>query len=53
MPVRVSKSNGGYKVTHGAKVSAKSTTKPKAESQARLLRGIEHGWEPTGKKKGK
>ena len=50
MPVKIKKIDG-YKVTHGGKVSAKKTTKEKAEAQARLLRGIEHGnWRPTGKK---
>ena len=49
MPVKVTKVDG-YKVTHGGKTSAKSTTKDKAEKQARLLRGVEHGWKPTGKK---
>lgn len=48
MPVKVKKVDG-YRVTHGGKVSAKKTTKKKAEAQARLLRGIEHGWKPTGK----
>lgn len=39
----------GYKGTWGGKTVAKSTTKVKAESQQRLLRGIEHGnWRPTG-----
>lgn len=49
MPVKIRKVNG-YKVTHGGKVSAKSTTKAKARRQANLLRGVEHGWKPTGKK---
>ena len=48
MPVKIKKVDG-YKVTHGSKVSAKKTTKEKAQAQARLLRGIEHGWKPTGK----
>ncbi len=48
-PVKVKKIDG-YKVTHGGKVSAKNTTKTKAEKQARLLRGVAHGWVPTGKK---
>ena len=50
MPVKIRKVDG-YRVTHGGKVSAKKTTKEKAEAQARLLRGIEHGnWRPTGAK---
>jgi len=50
-PVKIKKVNG-YKVTHGGKVSAKSTTKEKAEKQARLLRAVKHSdWKPTRKKK--
>ena len=55
MPVRITKVNG-YKVSHGGKVSAKKTTKAKAEAQANLLRGVAHGWKPSGakaRKKGK
>lgn len=50
MPATVSKVKGGYKVStpHGTK--SKHTTKAKAESQANLLRGVEHGWKPTGQK---
>ncbi len=51
MPVRVSRTGGRYRVTHGGKVSAKGTTRAKAQSQARLLRGIEHGWKP-GRRRG-
>jgi len=47
MPVRVRKVDG-YRVTHGGKVSAKETTKIKAERQANLLRAVRHGWKPTG-----
>ncbi len=50
MPVKVTKSGGKYRVTHGGKVSAKGTTKAKATKQARLLRAVAHGWKPTGKK---
>lgn len=56
MPIKITKLDHKYKVTHGGKVSAKSTTKAKAERQANLLRAVEHGdWEPTRsrKKKGK
>ena len=38
----VNKDTGKVKGTHDSKV--------KAMRQMRLLRGIEHGWEPTGKK---
>ena len=48
MPVVMEKVDG-YRVSHGGKVSAKSTSKAKAQRQANLLRGIEHGWKPTGK----
>jgi len=48
MPVKIKKVDG-YRVTHGGKVSAKGTTKTKAKGQANLLRGVAHGWKPTGK----
>ena len=49
MPVRVSKTDHKYRVKHGGKVSAKSTTKAKAEGQANLLRAVSHSdWKPTG-----
>jgi len=48
MPVKIKKVNG-YRVSHGRKVSAKSTTKTKARRQANLLRAVSHGWKPTGK----
>ena len=49
-PVEITKTDGKYRVSHGGKVSAKATSKKKAEAQARLLRGVAHGWKPTGKK---
>ena len=42
MPVKVKKVDG-YRVSTPHGVKAKHTTKKKAEAQARLLRGIEHG----------
>lgn len=41
---------GKYRVTspHGTK--AKGTTRAKARRQMNLLRGLEHGWKPTGRK---
>jgi len=51
MPVRIKKVKGGYRVTHGGKVSAKRTTKKKAEKQKRLLNAVAHGWKPTNKRK--
>ena len=51
MPVHITKiSSGRYKVSTPSGTKAKGTTKTKAESQERLLRGIEHGWKPTNKK---
>lgn len=47
MPVRIRKVKGGYRVRHGGKVSAKKTTKKKAEKQKRLLNAIAHGWKPS------
>lgn len=51
MPYDIKKSSGKYEVmnlqsgrSHG------KTTKKKAEKQIRLLRAIEHGWKPTGRK---
>jgi len=49
MPVKIRKVNG-YRVSTPGGVKAKKTTKAKAEAQARLLRGVEHGFKPTGKK---
>lgn len=48
MPVKTKKVDG-YRVTHGGKVSAKKTTKVKAQRQANLLRAVKHGYKPTGK----
>ncbi len=50
MPVKIQKSGKKYKVSTPGGTKAKGTTKKKAEAQARLLRGVEHGWHPTGKK---
>lgn len=48
MPVKIKKVNG-YRVSTPGGVKAKRTTKTKAKRQARLLRGVKHGWKPTGK----
>ena len=48
MPVKVRKVNG-FQVSTPGGVKAKRTTKAKAQAQANLLRGIEHGFKPTGK----
>ena len=47
MPVAITKKDG-YQVRTPGGVKAKNTTRGKAEAQARLLRGVEHGWKPTG-----
>lgn len=50
MPVKIRKTKKGkYRVSTPSKVHAKGTTKKKAKKQARLLRGIEHGWKPRKK----
>lgn len=49
MPVKISKVKGGFKVKTPNMVHAKSTTKEKAEKQAKLLRAVEHGWKPKKK----
>jgi len=51
MPVTIKKTKKGYRVSTPHGVKAKHTTKQKAMAQANLLRGIEHGWKPTGKPK--
>ena len=51
MPEKIEKtSKGKYRVSTPGGVKAKGTTKAKARRQVNLLRGVEHGWEPTGKK---
>ena len=47
MPVRVTKTKGGrFRVTDAGRVTAMRTTKARAAKQARLLRGVAHGWRP-------
>jgi hypothetical protein len=50
MPVKIRKAGLGYRVTDKGRVTAKGTTKAKAQRQARLLRGVAHGWKPTGRR---
>jgi len=52
MPVKIKKKDG-YQVSTPSGIKSKGTTKEKAESQARLLRAVDHGWKPTGLKKKK
>jgi hypothetical protein len=47
VPGVVAKING-YRTTWGGRTTAKKTSKKKAQSQLNLLRGVEHGWKPTG-----
>lgn len=49
MPVKITKTDHKYRVSTPHGVKAKGTTKAKARKQANLLRGVEHGWKPTGK----
>ncbi len=60
MPVKQTKLKGGkVRVSTPGGVKSKATTPANAKKQANLLRGVEHGWEPTRfvgahpKKKGK
>ncbi len=49
MPVTVRKNrSGGYVVRTPSGVKAKNASKEDAMAQERLLRGVEHGWKPTG-----
>ena len=50
MPVKISRTNGKYKVSTPSGTKAKGTTKKKAEKQKRLLNAIEHGFKPKRKK---
>lgn len=51
MPVKKRRlPSGRVRVSTPGGVKAKATTPAKARRQANLLRGVEHGWKPTGKK---
>jgi len=50
MPVKIRKVKGGYRVRTPNGVHAKKTSKKNAMAQARLLRALEHGWKPRGRK---
>lgn len=41
--------SGKVRVSTPGGVKSKGTTPEKAAAQERLLRGVEHGWKPTGK----
>ena len=49
MPYKTKKvGKGKVQVSSPNGVKAKGTTPEKAAAQVRLLRGVEHGWKPTG-----
>lgn len=50
MPAKITKANGGYRVSTPNGVHAKHTTKKKAMAQKRLLNAVDHGWKPTGRR---
>ncbi len=49
MPVKVTKTDGKYKVSTPNMVHSKGSTLKNAMAQKRLLNAVEHGWKPTGK----
>jgi len=51
MPYSIRKADSKFKVVNKetGKVKGTHTSREKAEKQINLLRGVEHGWEPTGK----
>jgi len=53
MPYAIRKSGEKFKVVNKETGDVKGTheSKAKAQRQVNLLRGIKHGWVPTGKKK--
>lgn len=51
MPVKIRRRGGRYAVTDAGRTTARGTTKTKALRQARLLRGLAHGWHPTRKRR--
>lgn len=50
MPHKIRERKGKVQVvnTRTGHIKAKDTTKTKAQRQVNLLRGVKHGWEPTG-----
>jgi hypothetical protein len=50
MPYKIKRTGNKYQVvnTETGQAKSKPTSKAKAERQLKLLRGIEHGWTPTG-----
>ena len=50
MPVKITKTDGKYRVSTPGGTKSKGTTKAKAARQERLLNAVKHGFKPTGKK---
>lgn len=50
-PVKIRKTKKGFTVSTPGGVKGRHMTKKNANAQAALLRGIDHGWKPSGKKK--
>jgi len=50
MPYELKKTGEGFGVKGPSGMHSSNTSLQKAQAQMRLLRGIEHGWKPTGKK---
>jgi hypothetical protein len=51
MPYKATRtSSGKVRVTSPHGVKSKGTTPANAKRQMNLLRAVEHGWKPTGKK---
>lgn len=50
VPYEIKRKGSKYQVVNKetGEVKAEATSKSKAERQLRLLRGIEHGWTPSG-----
>lgn len=46
MPVKITKTTSGYRVSTPSMVHAKHTTLAKAKAQERLLNAVEHGFVP-------
>jgi hypothetical protein len=50
-PVRMRRRGSRYQVTDAGRVTAKGTSKAKAQRQANLLRAVAHGWKPTRRRR--
>lgn len=50
MPVKITKTDGKFRVSTPGGIKAKGTTLSKAKAQQRLINAVEHGWKPSGKR---